>query len=57
MGAHGGVSGHEARATMSSRSVLIRWQYVTSQIMRDLVSVLFFSLLGGILMKYADDSK
>ncbi|KAG9101595.1 hypothetical protein FS749_005475 [Ceratobasidium sp. UAMH 11750] len=36
MGAHGGVSGHEARATMSSRSVLIRWQYVTSQIMRDL---------------------
>lgn len=24
------------RATMSSRSVLIRWQYVTSQIMRDL---------------------
>jgi hypothetical protein len=28
----------QERATMSSRSVLIRWQYVTSQIMRDLVS-------------------
>ncbi|KAF8759994.1 RFX DNA-binding domain [Rhizoctonia solani] len=26
----------QERATMSSRSVLIRWQYVTSQIMRDL---------------------
>lgn len=44
MGAHGGVSGHEARATMSSRSVLIRWQYVTSQIMRDLVSGIFLIL-------------
>ncbi|CAE6439465.1 hypothetical protein ACGC1H_000790 [Rhizoctonia solani] len=29
-------NGQEPRATMSSRSVLIRWQYVTSQIMRDL---------------------
>ena len=28
----------EDRATMSPRSVLIRWGYVTSQIMRDLVS-------------------
>lgn len=28
----------EERSTMSSRSVLIRWGYVTSQIMRDLVS-------------------
>lgn len=27
----------EERSTMSSRSVLIRWGYVTSQIMRDLV--------------------
>ncbi|KAH7343806.1 hypothetical protein B0J17DRAFT_565085 [Rhizoctonia solani] len=33
MGARG--NGQD-RATMSSRSVLIRWQYVTSQIMRDL---------------------
>jgi regulatory factor X len=30
--------GGEERATMSSRSILIRWGYVTSQIMRDLVS-------------------
>ena len=28
----------EDRSTMSPRSVLIRWGYVTSQIMRDLVS-------------------
>lgn len=33
---HGGV---EERSTMSSRSVLIRWGYVTSQVMRDLVSL------------------
>lgn len=31
--------GHEERGTMSSRSVLIRWGYVTSQVMRDLVSL------------------
>ncbi|KZW04023.1 hypothetical protein EXIGLDRAFT_600153 [Exidia glandulosa HHB12029] len=30
------LSGSEDRSTMSSRSVLIRWGYVTSQIMRDL---------------------
>ncbi|KAF9568893.1 hypothetical protein CPC08DRAFT_702011 [Agrocybe pediades] len=29
-------SGQEERGTMSSRSVLIRWGYVTSQVMRDL---------------------
>jgi regulatory factor X, other len=37
----GGRPGHghsEERSTMSSRSVLIRWGYVTSQVMRDLVS-------------------
>ncbi|KAI0832450.1 hypothetical protein BC628DRAFT_1309037 [Trametes gibbosa] len=34
MGGRGG--GAEERATMSSRSVLIRWGYVTSQVMRDL---------------------
>ncbi|KAF8222179.1 hypothetical protein L208DRAFT_617454 [Tricholoma matsutake] len=33
-GNHGGP---EERSTMSSRSVLIRWGYVTSQVMRDLV--------------------
>lgn len=32
---HGGL---EERNVMSSRSVLIRWGYVTSQVMRDLVS-------------------
>lgn len=31
-----GHSGTEERSTMSSRSVLIRWGYVTSQVMRDL---------------------
>ena len=31
-------TGAEERTTMSSRSVLIRWGYVTSQVMRDLVS-------------------
>lgn len=32
------LSGVEDRSTLSSRSILIRWGYVTSQIMRDLVS-------------------
>ncbi|KAF9510815.1 hypothetical protein BS47DRAFT_1373229 [Hydnum rufescens UP504] len=36
MGTQGGALGQEERATMSSRSLLIRWGYVTSQIMRDL---------------------
>ena len=31
------ISGVEERSTLSSRSILIRWGYVTSQIMRDLV--------------------
>lgn len=35
----------EDRGTLSSRSVLIRWGYVTSQIMRDLVSTLDFRAL------------
>lgn len=34
-------NGTEERSTMSSRSVLIRWGYVTSQVMRDLVSSFF----------------
>lgn len=38
MGQRNGVpNGAEDRGTLSSRSVLIRWGYVTSQIMRDLV--------------------
>lgn len=32
-----GGRGPDDRTTMSSRSVLIRWGYVTSQVMRDLV--------------------
>jgi len=40
----GNHAGGEERSTMSSRSVLIRWGYVTSQVMRDLVS-LFLLLL------------
>lgn len=35
-GNRGGHGGPEERSTMSSRSVLIRWGYVTSQVMRDL---------------------
>jgi len=35
----GRVGAPEERSTMSSRSVLIRWGYVTSQVMRDLVSI------------------
>lgn len=33
----------EDRGGMSSRSILIRWGYVTSQVMRDLVRVMIFS--------------
>lgn len=45
----GSGSGAEDRGTMNSRSVLIRWGYVTSQVMRDLVrhsclsDILFFT--------------
>lgn len=39
--------GGEDRATMSSRSVLIRWGYVTSQVMRDLVSQAYASFSRG----------
>ena len=43
---HGGA---EERSTMSSRSILIRWGYVTSQVMRDLVSAVWLSLHDGLL--------
>ncbi|PBK69645.1 uncharacterized protein ARMOST_05346 [Armillaria ostoyae] len=36
MGGSRAMHGGEERGTMSSRSVLIRWGYVTSQVMRDL---------------------
>lgn len=39
-----GGTGTEDRGTLSSRSVLIRWGYVTSQIMRDLVKSFHWSL-------------
>lgn len=35
-------NGQDDRSTMSSRSVLIRWGYVTSQVMRDLVRLNYF---------------
>jgi regulatory factor X, other len=37
MGSGRAGAGPEERSGMSSRSVLIRWGYVTSQVMRDLV--------------------
>ena len=37
--------GGEERNTMSSRSILIRWGYVTSQVMRDLVSLHSYNCL------------
>lgn len=42
----------EERSTLSSRSILIRWGYVTSQIMRDLVSlsIVSFPSSAGKLM-------
>ena len=36
----GGRGNGDERGTMSSRSILIRWGYVTSQVMRDLVRTL-----------------
>jgi regulatory factor X len=42
IGVHTSVGGGEDRVTMSSRSLLIRWGYVTSQIMRDLVSIVWY---------------
>lgn len=52
-------NGGEERNTMSSRSVLIRWGYVTSQVMRDLVSLevilvrqSFYSKVASILRPF-----
>ena len=44
LGANRASTIQEDRSTMSSRSILIRWGYVTSQIMRDLVCIII--LLG-----------
>jgi regulatory factor X len=38
MGGGRSLNGEERGSSMSSRSILIRWGYVTSQVMRDLVS-------------------
>jgi regulatory factor X len=48
--------GSEERSTMSSRSVLIRWGYVTSQVMRDLVRFQC-SLDCSLLIVRSDDSQ
>ena len=45
---------HEDRGTMSSRSVLIRWGYVTSQVMRDLVRSFLFFFSCYLLIKLSD---
>ena len=55
MGGRGGSV--EDRTTMSSRSVLIRWGYVTSQVMRDLVSTCarHCSLCGMLIVDWHSD--
>lgn len=49
--------GSEERTTMSSRSVLIRWGYVTSQVMRDLVSHATFNRHSVALISSTDHSQ
>ena len=44
-----GRGGPDERSTMSSRSVLIRWGYVTSQVMRDLVSTASYPAWTGFM--------
>jgi len=57
-GGRAGHSGPEERSTMSSRSVLIRWGYVTSQVMRDLVCPeTRYSVLAHTNYVPIDDSK
>ena len=46
-----GPRGPDERSTMSSRSVLIRWGYVTSQVMRDLVRRSLVSMRRTTLMR------
>lgn len=57
MGGHGGP---DDRSTMSSRSILIRWGYVTSQVMRDLVSpnwlIDILAALSPLLSDYSQRS-
>jgi regulatory factor X len=58
-GGRPGHGGPEERSSMSSRSVLIRWGYVTSQVMRDLVCHLqaFFVMIKHLLILIADNPK
>jgi regulatory factor X len=49
----GGRAGAEERSTMSSRSVLIRWGYVTSQVMRDLVCLSLLVLRASLTVSNA----
>lgn len=50
MGSSRTHAGQEERGTMSSRSVLIRWGYVTSQVMRDLVSTYSIALVSHLTL-------
>ena len=50
--------GADDRSTMSSRSILIRWGYVTSQVMRDLVRHLFYRrFLSLLIADFVDHSQ
>ena len=50
-------SGADDRSTMSSRSILIRWGYVTSQVMRDLVRHLLNPQFRFLTAHFVDDSQ
>ncbi len=49
-------SGPEDRGAMSSRSILIRWGYVTSQVMRELVRLLLLRQFLSLTTDFVDDS-
>jgi regulatory factor X len=50
------IGAGDDRGAMSPRSVLIRWGYVTSQVMRDLVSSSFLSKLPCTVLTFARPS-
>lgn len=56
-GSRASHGGPEERSTMSSRSVLIRWGYVTSQVMRDLVSPQVHSMRSQAHSFFVDHSQ
>ncbi len=49
-------SGPDDRGAMSSRSILIRWGYVTSQVMRDLVRHILLRQFLSLTADSVDDS-